>query len=203
MKIHKLNPGIMIIVLGVLSFLVTLFLFRFPEFFYDAYPFGFTLLGSIFSLILLLGLCSISASIIFWAYSKLQVPQYPRQVWVCGLLISALSVLLSTWMGFQQYKLLQAKIPDEFADIPLSTGYFNFFAQGLEPVLLTCAVITISLLWIPRWRNRKEFSTSSSGTDKMEDMILVISTLVVFAFFVKSIFRFMTITITIWALSRG
>lgn len=198
MKNHRLNPGISIIILSVISFLGTLLFFRFQELFYEFYSPKLTLFGSIISLLLLLGLCYISARIMLWTYSKIQVPQHPKKILAYGFLISASSVFLSMWAGFQQYQLLLTVIPD----LPLSTGYINFFRVGFEPVLLTCAIITIVLLWIARWRKRNDGTTISGGRNTWMDAVLITSTLVTLVFFIRSVFKFIMITMSIWALGR-
>lgn len=199
MKNYRLNPGIAIISLGVIGFLGTLLFFRFQGVFFDPYPPRVTLFGSIISLLLLLGLCYISARIILWAYYKIQTPQRPTRIVVYGFLISVSSVFLHAWVGLQQYQLLLNVIPD----LPFSTGYINFFQIGFEPVFLPCSIITIVLLWIARWRKRNDETTILGGRNKWMDTILILFTFVIFVVFIRSMFNFIMITMTIWALGRG
>lgn len=198
MKNHRLNPGIAIIALSVISFLGTLLFFRFQEVFYELYSPNVTLFGSIVSLLLLLGLCYISARIILWAYYKIQTPQHSTRIMVYGFLISVSSILWSMWVGFQQSQLLLAVIPD----LPLPTGYINFFMIGFKPVFFTCAIITVVLLWVARWRKRNNGTAISGNKTKWMDALLIMSTFVVLFFFIRSVFRFLILTISIWSIGQ-
>lgn len=195
---QRLNPVILIISLAIIGFFVGVYFPRVWDVFFSPAPFVFTVWESAISLVLLLLICLLCARIILWVYSRIQVPNYPMRSLVLSFLILMATPLLCIGIGFQQYQLLLSKLPDQHAGIPVSTGYINFFGQGLAIVLLTSAIITIILLWITRGRKQKEFA-NSSVKEKKQDIVLVISTLIIFAFALNMMVKFVTMTIFVWS----
>ena len=202
MKFQRLNPFIYIISLAIVGFFFGAYFPRLWDLFFNLTPFVFTVWESVISLVLLLVICLLCARIILWVYFKIRVPSHPRRILSIAFLTLAATPLIRIWVGFQQYQLVLKKFPDRYAGFPLSTGYINFFAAGLEIVLLPCAMIAVTLFWIARWRNRTEFTTSII-TEKRRDVVLVISTLITLAFIVSHVIRFVTITTLFWTLYQG
>ena len=196
MKTRRLNPGIIVILIIVVSFFCGLSLPTLPGFFPEAHPFETTLWESIVSLILLLGLCLLSARVILWAYSRVELPQHPRRIFIYGLIISAIGVLISMGLRFMQGQYVLDMIKNQLPDLPLSTGYINFFSEGLGPVLFTCAITTLTLLWIARWKKINNGSEALFGIEnKKQDIILILSTLVIYAFSIKMMLEFIRTTV--------
>jgi hypothetical protein len=200
MKIPRLNFVMIFILLCAVGYLSGPYLPKLQEFFLTPYP-VYTLSESIISLVFFLALCAISARIILWAYSKTQLPHRPMLMFSSGLLISAVSAFASIWFGFQKAQFLWSRIKDQVPDIPLSTGYINFFSAGFESVFLICGIITVSLLWFARWEKNKSAPATPGDTNKIQDIILIISTLVIYAFSMKSMLEFIFSTLLVWRLN--
>jgi hypothetical protein len=204
MKTNKLNPGIIIILLGIGSFLSVLFLskwsalsakLRMPIY----YPYEVPLWGSVLSLILLLALCSISARIMLWGYSKILSPQHPKRIFIYGFVISVVGILIGMVPGIVQGQYLRKLLKDQLPNLSPAPGYTNFLSLGFEPVLFTCAVTTIVLLWIARRKKTNEAPVALlSYPYRRQDVLLIISTLVVYAFLIKSMLEFIMYSFYFW-----
>jgi hypothetical protein len=194
MKIQRMHPGILIILLGATSFFGVLLLPKIKVLFRDPVGLG----GAIISLVLILVLCAISARIILWAYSQVQVPLHPRQIFVFGFFISAISVIINMeWRALQQQYFLE-RMKGQLEDIPFVPGYPNFLSIGFGPVLITCATATISLLWIARWKKNKDGSAGLLvSAYRRHDILLIVSTVVVYIFIMKLLLEFIMYTITV------
>ncbi len=198
MKTHRLNPGILIVLLGAASFFSVIFLLKLQEFSLYSIPLEFTLWGSIISLVLLLALCLVSARIMFWAYSKVQLPQHPMRIFSYGFLISVIGILIGMVPGIAQGQYIRELIKDQLPSLPSSTVYTNFLSIGFKPVLFTCAIITVTLLWVARWKKTKdEPAPLLSHAYRKQDIILLISTLVVYAFLIKNMLEFIIFSFSI------
>lgn len=188
MKTNRLNPGILIILLGIGSFLSVLFLSKWPALSSKLstpvyYAYEVPLWGSILSLILLLGLCSISARIMLWGYSKIQSPQHPGRIFIYGFMISVAGILISLVPGIVQWQYLRKLLKDQLPNLSPVPEYINFLSLGFTPLLFTCAVTTLILLWIARRKKIKETNAALlSHPYRRQDVLLILSTLVVYAF---------------------
>jgi hypothetical protein len=198
MQTNRLNPGIVIIILGVVTFFTVLSLAKSPEFFLNR---SFSIWGSIISLVWLLALCAISARIMLWAYSKIQLPQHPVRMFSYGFLISVAGILIGMVPGMLQGQYFMEIINDQFPNLPLSTGYTNYLFIGFKPVLFTCAIFTITLLWTARWKRTKdEPAALLSHAYRKHDILLIISTLIIYAFLIKDMLEFIISSFYIWRL---
>ena len=198
MQTNRLNPGIVIIILGFVTFFTAFSLANSPELFLNR---SFSIWGSIISLVLLIALCAISARIMLWAYSKIQLPQHPVRIFSYGFLISVAGILTGMVPGILQGQYFMEIINDQFPNLQLSTGYTNFLFIGFKPVLFTCAIITITLLWIARWREQKMNQPLLSHAYRKHDILLIISTLVIYAFLIKDMLEFIISSFYIWRLA--
>jgi hypothetical protein len=167
----------------------------------ELFRYGVSLWGSIISLVLLLALCVISAMIILWAYSKVQLLPNPRRIFIYGFLLSIISVIISMgWKTLQAQYVLE-RIKGQFEGIPFVPGYTNFLSIGFEPVLITCVTATITLLWIARWKKTRDGSAVFlSSAYRRQDTLLILSTLVVYVFIMKLLLEFIMYTVTVLGL---
>jgi hypothetical protein len=198
MKTRRPNPGILFILLFVVSFFAALSLPVMPGPVAEPYTFQSDLWGSIVSLIVLLGLCLISARVILWAYARIRPPQHPARIYSYGFLISATGVFIDMGLSYFQGRYVWNRIKDQLHDIAYP-GYINFLRAGFGPLVLTCAIVTIVLLWIARWKKTKEESGALLSTaNRKQDLILILSTLVTYAFSIKSMWDFIRFSLSIW-----
>lgn len=200
MKIQRLNPGILIILLGIASFFSVLLLANLQELF----RWEVSLWGSIISLVLVLVLCAISARTILWAYSRVQFPNHPGRIFIYGFVISAISVVISVGLTSLQEQYVWEQVKDQFENIPLKTGYTNYLSEGFEPVLVTCATVSIILLWMARGKKIKDGTAALlSSSHRKQDIVLILSTLVVYAFIMSIMLKFIMFTSVILGLGSG
>jgi hypothetical protein len=201
MKTNRLNPGVIIIILGVVTFFTVLFLAKSPVFLLAPFAPSFTVGESIISFVLLLVFCSISARIMLWAYSKIQLPQHPKRMFIYGFMISVVGILIGMVPGIMQGQYLRKLLKDQLPNLSSSLGYINFLSLGFKPVLFTCAITTIVLLWIARWKKMKEESVALLDYPyRRQDILLIISTLVIYALFLKDMIEFIIFSLSIWHL---
>jgi hypothetical protein len=199
MKTRSPNPGILFILLFVISFFAALSLPVMPGPVAEPYIFQADLWGSIVSLIALLGLCLISARIILWAYARIQPLQHPVRIFSYGFLISATGVFIAIGIAFLHDRYVWNRIKDQLPDIADPAGNINFLAAGFWPLVLTCAIVTVVLLWIARWKKTKDQSGALlSAANRKQDLILMLFTLVIYAFSMKSMWDFIRYSLFIW-----
>jgi len=202
MKIYRPNPGLLIIFLGVASFFSVILLSKLQESTLFSIPFEVTIWGSIISLVALLALCLASARVMLWAYSKIQLPQHPVQIFMYGFLISIVGIFIGIVPGILQGQYYIKLIKDRLPNLSLPTGYTNFLSTGFEPLLLTCAITTIILLWAARMKKIKDIPAALfSHTYRRYDILLIISTLIVYAVLVKNMLEFIVRSLTFWGLA--
>jgi hypothetical protein len=203
MKFEKLNPLLFILGMPVLGFLVAAFFPALLESFLDLSQFVSTPWESILSAVLLFGLCWLSTRIILWAYSRIQAPQHPIRVLAVGLALTVASAVLYIWLGYLNYQRMLDILREQRPNLSFSGEYANFLVLGFKPVLLTCLIITILLLWIARGRRSTKLSEDSTHMNKSQDIILVLSTLIVLYFSINIAIDFVRTLMIIWLFGQG
>jgi hypothetical protein len=185
MKYFKLTLGTALI-LFILGFISGYYLLKLTETFLGIKTIAITQWDSLtpnFSLGFLLGFCSLSAGVILWAYGKSQLPHHPIFIFGLGLLASIISATISISLKLIQLQLVFSRLETDFGNNPLpapiSTGGINYFSWGFGTVFFISAITTISLLWIAR--KNENGLVIFSGTSKKRDIILILSTFVIFA----------------------